>query len=76
MPSPSPNFPSPNFPSPNFPVPNFPAPGSRSFDFDVISRPAMPPPSPARLAPPPAAQTPAMAKSADPGHNPTRGDQR
>jgi hypothetical protein len=41
-------------------------------DYDVISQPAMPPPPP----PQPAAEPPGLAKSADPRHNPTRGDQR
>jgi hypothetical protein len=46
------------------------------FDYDVISQPAMPPPPPQAVE-----ATPAMAKSADPRHNPQRlnpgrGDQR
>jgi hypothetical protein len=51
------------------PQPKFDFP---KFDFDVISQPAMPPPPP-----PKAAETiGGMAKSADPRHNPVRGDQR
>ena len=41
-------------------------------DFDVISQPAMPPPPPPR----PVAENPGLAKTADPRHNPPRGDQR
>jgi hypothetical protein len=44
---------------------------SKDFDFDVISQPAMPPPPPQ-----PAAESPGLAKSADPRHNAARGDQR
>jgi len=38
------------------------------FDFDVISQPAMPPPSPSQQTVPPSG----MAKSAEPRHNPPR----
>jgi hypothetical protein len=52
-------------PQAKFDFPRFDFP---RFDFDVISQPAMPPPPP----PPLAEADPGMAKSADPGHNPTR----
>lgn len=42
------------------------------FDFDVISLPAMPPPPPPQVV----EETSGMAKSAKPGHNQVRGDQR
>ncbi len=50
---------------------------TKTQDFDVISQPAMPPPP----LPQPTAETPGLAKSADPRHNPPRldlgrGDQR
>ena len=50
-----------------------------STDYDVISRPAMPPPLPvsplsARIAP--AATDQGMAKPADPRHNMPRGEAR
>jgi hypothetical protein len=41
------------------------------FDFDVISQHAMPPPPPQ-----PEPERQGLAKSADPRHNPSRGDQR
>jgi hypothetical protein len=44
----------------------------QQFDFDVISQPAMPPPPP----PQPVPDTSGLAKTADPRHNPQRGDQR
>ena len=51
------------------PTPKFDFPNS---DYDVISQPAMPPPPPQAEA----RTAPGLAKSADPRHNPPRGDQR
>jgi hypothetical protein len=48
---------------------------SPSPDYDVISQPAMPPP-PVRPVLGTPGETPGLAKSADPRHNPARGDQR
>lgn len=39
------------------------------FDFDVISQPAVPPP-------PPQPADGGLAKTANPGHNPARGEPR
>ena len=44
-----------------------------SFDHDVTSQPAMPPPPP---APRQTGQEQGLAKSAKPGHNGGQGDQR
>ncbi len=54
------------------PTPKFEFP---KFGFDVTAQPAMPPPPPQPRAESPM-ETMGLAKSADPRHNPGRGDHR
>src|SRR5260370_27851255 len=72
--SPASEIPAPHWWSPNPKEPQ--TMPTQSPDFDVISQPAMPPP-PLERSPlaQPTAESPGMAKSADPRHNSTRRDQ-